>query len=88
MYGHGISYAGDLLDLATELGFIDKRGAFFRYNEELLGQGRENAKQFLEEHPDYCQILDQAVREASALRPLPAIRSAAADDDGADSGED
>jgi len=88
MYGHGISYEGDLLDLATELGFIDKRGAFFRYNEELLGQGRENAKQFLVEHPDYCQILDQAVREASALRPLPAIRSAVSDDDGADGGDE
>jgi recombination protein RecA len=73
MYGSGISYEGDLLDLATELGFIDKRGAFFRYNDELLGQGRENAKVFLAEHPDYCVTLDQAVREASALRPLPTL---------------
>jgi recombination protein RecA len=89
MYGTGISYAGDLLDLATELGFIDKRGAFFRYNDELLGQGRENAKKFLEERPEYCQVLDQAVREASALRPLQSVRTTGpdADDNGA-SGED
>jgi recombination protein RecA len=71
MYGHGISYEGDLLDLATTLEFIDKRGAFYRYNDELLGQGRENAKQFLQEHPEYCQVLDQAVREASSLQAVP-----------------
>jgi recombination protein RecA len=89
MYGTGISYAGDLLDLATELGFIDKRGAFFRYNDELLGQGRENAKKFLEERPEYCQVLDQAVREASALRPLHSVRTAGpGDDDNGASGDD
>ncbi len=71
MYGQGISYEGDLLDLATELEFVEKRGAFYRYNDELLGQGRENAKLFLREHPDYCVILDQSVREASSLHPLP-----------------
>ena len=70
MYGQGISYAGDLLDLATELGYVEKRGSFYRYNDELLGQGREKAKLFLEEHPDYCQILDQAIREAYGLPPL------------------
>ena len=73
MYGEGMSYEGDLLDLATELGFIEKRGAFYRYNEELLGQGRENAKQFLKENPAYCDELDQAIREASNLIPLPPI---------------
>jgi recombination protein RecA len=72
-YGHGISYEGDLLDLATELGFVEKRGAFYRYaaNDELLGQGRENAKQFLVEHPEYCRDLDRAVREAYNLPALP-----------------
>jgi recombination protein RecA len=70
MYGEGISYEGDLLDLATEMGLIEKRGAFYRYNEELLGQGRENAKVFLKEHPDYCEVLGQAVREAYGLNPV------------------
>ncbi len=73
MYGTGISYTGDLLDLATELGFIDKRGAFFRFNDELIGQGRENAKAHLQEHPEICEVLEQSVREAAALRPLPVL---------------
>jgi recombination protein RecA len=67
MYDSGISYEGDVLDLATELGFIEKRGAFYRYNDELLGQGRENAKQFLKENPAYLETLTQAVREAYSL---------------------
>ena len=70
MYGEGISYEGDVLDLATELGLIEKRGAFYRYNDELLGQGRENAKQFLREHPEYLQGLERAIREAYHLPPL------------------
>jgi recombination protein RecA len=79
MYGTGISYEGDLLDLATGLGFVDKRGAFFRLasTEEMLGQGRENAKQYLRDHPDVCAKLDQAVREAYNLPLLPASPPAA-----------
>jgi recombination protein RecA len=72
MYGMGISYVGDLLDLADQLGLVEKRGAFYRYNDEMIGQGREAAKVFLGEHPDYCVALDQAIREAYGLRPLPA----------------
>ncbi len=71
LYGTGISYEGDLLDLATELGFIEKRGSFYRYNEEMIGQGRENARQYLIEHPALCQALDQAIREAYNLRSAP-----------------
>jgi recombination protein RecA len=67
MYDRGISYEGDVLDLATELGFVEKRGAFYRYNDELLGQGRENAKQFLKENPAYLETLTQSVREAYSL---------------------
>lgn len=70
MFGEGISYEGDVLDLATELGVIEKRGAFYRYNEEVLGQGRENAKQFLKENPAYLQVLDQHVRQVYTLPPL------------------
>lgn len=77
LYGTGISYEGDLLDLATELGFIEKRGAFYRYNEEMIGQGRENARQYLIEHPALCQALDQAIREAYNLRSAPVPPSTA-----------
>lgn len=74
MYGQGISYEGDLLDLSVELELIEKRGAFYRYNDELLGQGRENSKAFLMEHPDYCFALDQSIREAYEL-PLSELPS-------------
>jgi recombination protein RecA len=63
MYGTGISYEGDLLDLATELGYIEKRGAFYRYDDDLIGQGRENAKITLSENPEICEALEQAIRE-------------------------
>jgi recombination protein RecA len=72
MYGEGISYSGDLLDLASELGLVERRGSFYRLasNEELLGQGRENAKDFLRDNPDVMEELDQAVREAYGLPML------------------
>ena len=52
MYNEGISKTGDVLDLSVEYGLVDKRGAYFRYGETLLGQGRENAKTFLSENPE------------------------------------
>jgi recombination protein RecA len=67
MYSSGISKVGDLLDLGVEYGIIDKRGSYFRYNEELIGQGRENAKQFLTENPDVAQGVEQNIRAAASL---------------------
>ena len=52
MYGEGISREGDLLDLAVERKIVEKSGAWFSYSGERLGQGRENAKQFLRDNPD------------------------------------
>ena len=52
MFGKGISAVGDILDLAANVGIVQKSGAWFAYNENKIGQGRENAKQFLTEHPD------------------------------------
>jgi recombination protein RecA len=72
MYNEGISKVGDILDMATDLGVIDKRGAFFRYKDELIGQGRENAKQFLRENPTLAAELENIVREQNGLPPLPA----------------
>ncbi len=63
MFGQGISREGDILDNAAELGIINKSGAWFAYNSEKIGQGRENAKQFLREHADICQEIEQKVRE-------------------------
>ncbi|NDJ36557.1 MAG: recombinase RecA [Chloroflexi bacterium] len=70
MYGEGISYTGDLLDLAVALELIEKRGSFYRYNGDLLGQGRENTKIELAANPDSCAALDQAIRENYGLPPL------------------
>jgi len=62
MYGEGISREGDLLDLAVEKRIIEKSGAWFAYGGDRLGQGRENAKQFLKENPQIRQTIDERVR--------------------------
>jgi recombination protein RecA len=62
MYGEGISRIGDLLDLAVDKRIVEKSGAWFAYGGERLGQGRENAKQFLKENPDICRTIEDRVR--------------------------
>ena len=66
MYGTGISREGSLLDVGVELGFIKKAGAWFTYEGEQLGQGRENAKQFLRETPELMVAIDERVRSSLA----------------------
>jgi recombination protein RecA len=63
MYGQGISREGSVLDVAVELGFVKKAGAWFTYEGEQLGQGRENVKNFLRENPQLMAEIDQRVRE-------------------------
>ena len=63
MFGEGISYEGDLLDLAADVDVVNKSGAWYAYNGNKIGQGRENAKLFLKEHPDVCAEIDKKVRE-------------------------
>jgi len=67
MYNAGISKEGDVLDLAVEYGILEKRGAYYRYDDLLLGQGRENAKTYLLENPDLCVKLDHLVRLQAGL---------------------
>ena len=62
MYGEGISREGDLLDLAVEKRIVEKSGAWFAYSGDRLGQGRENAKQFLKENPEIRQTIEDRVR--------------------------
>jgi recombination protein RecA len=77
IYNQGISYEGDLLDLAVDRKLIEKSGAWFSYKGERLGQGRENAKQFLHEHPEILNILDKKVREmVGLLKPAPVVTEA------------
>jgi recombination protein RecA len=66
MYNEGISKAGDLLDLATSMEIITKRGSFFNYGDLRLGQGRENAKDYLRAHNELCEEIELAVRERGA----------------------
>jgi recombination protein RecA len=67
MYGEGISRTGDLIDLAVDKRIIEKSGAWFAYGGERLGQGRENAKQFLKENPDISRAIEDRVRRELGL---------------------
>jgi recombination protein RecA len=68
MYGEGISREGSIVDLATELDIINKSGAWYSYDNERLGQGRENAKQFLKDHPNIASIIENRFRENSLIQ--------------------
>ncbi|KWU62131.1 recombinase RecA [Priestia sp. YIM B13446] len=67
MYGEGISKEGEILDIASELDIVQKSGSWYSYNDERLGQGRENAKQFLKENTDIRQEIAGQVREHHGL---------------------
>lgn len=62
MFGQGISREGDILDLAANCGVVNKSGAWYAYRDEKIGQGRENAKQYLKEHPEICADIERQVR--------------------------
>lgn len=70
MYGEGISREGSLIDIGTELDIVDKSGAWYSYAGDRLGQGRENAKQFLKENPQIAEVIEQKIREASNLTTI------------------
>lgn len=67
MYGEGISKEGSIIDIGAELDVVDKSGAWYSYSGERLGQGRENAKIYLKEHPEISNAIEQKIREASNL---------------------
>jgi recombination protein RecA len=87
MYNEGISKVGDLIDLATQLGIVDKRGAFFSYGETRLGQGRENSKEFLRQNPEVADVIEATIRQRATggevALPL-AIGEETADEAGGD----
>ncbi len=71
MYDEGISREGDLIDVAVEMGLLDKRGAYYSYGDTRLGQGRENAKEFLRENPQMAQEISDMVRKEAGLPLVP-----------------
>ena len=73
-YENGISKTGEIVDLGTDLGIIDKRGAFYRYGETLLGQGRENAKVFLHENANISDDIEDQVRAYYGLPTLKQVK--------------
>jgi len=71
MFDHGISREGNLLDLGTELGLVSKSGAFFSYGDIRLGQGRESAKQYLSQHPELAEEIEQQIRASATTTHHP-----------------
>ena len=68
MFGQGISKDGDLLDLGAEMGIIKKSGAFFSFGETRIGQGRENAKEYLRQHHDMAQEIERQIRATASTK--------------------
>jgi recombination protein RecA len=79
IYGRGISKEGEVLDLGVESNLIEKSGTWYSYNGERLGQGRENAKNFLRDHPDLISDIEAKIRQACNLKPVAGAASVAAD---------
>jgi recombination protein RecA len=71
MYNEGISKSGDILDLAAELGIIEKRGSYYSYGDLRLGQGRENAKDFLRENPEMAAEIELGVQQQALSGAMP-----------------
>lgn len=81
MYGEGISREGSIIDIGVELDIVQKSGAWFSYNGERLGQGRENSKQFLKDHADLSGQIERQIREATLNEVAVAARTSAAQQD-------
>ena len=81
MYNEGISKTGEILDLGASLDIVTKRGAFYSYGDIRLGQGRENAKEFLKQNLELSDEIEKAVREQALGAGLPLDKSGAESDE-------
>ena len=81
LYGEGVSFFGELVDLGVEYGFVQKSGSWYSYNNDKIGQGKDNAKQYLRDNPDKAKELEAAIRDKAfaALKNAPVVH---AEDDG------
>ena len=68
MYGEGVSKTGELIDLGAKAGVVEKSGSWFSYKSQRIGQGRENAKTYLREHPEMAAEIEQTIRERGRRR--------------------
>jgi len=83
MYGEGVSKTGELIDLGEKAGVVEKSGSWFSYDGQRIGQGRENAKNFLKEHPEIAQTIENKVRENAGIL-ADALMDGGKDDDDED----
>jgi recombination protein RecA len=67
MYGHGVSKTGELVDLGVKAGIVEKSGAWFSFDSQRIGQGRENAKQFLAQNPEIAAQIEKSIRANAGL---------------------
>ena len=67
MYGEGISKTGELIDLGVKAGVVEKSGSWYSYGDERIGQGRENAKQFLRDNPETAYAIEDKIRASHGL---------------------
>jgi recombination protein RecA len=87
MYGEGISKTGELLDLGIKAGIVEKSGSWFSYGSERIGQGRENAKQYLKDHPDRAAEIEAKIRQNAGLVSEALLSGGDASDDMAGASE-
>ncbi len=84
MYGQGISKLGEIIDLGVKAGVVEKSGSWFSYNSQRIGQGRDNAREFLKANPDIAAEIEQAVRKNAGLIVEELLVGPAAEGDGED----
>jgi recombination protein RecA len=87
MYGEGISKLGEIIDLGAQAGIIEKSGAWFSYDGQRIGQGRENTRAYLKEHPEIAAKIEQAIRHDAGLADAMMTRNAASEDSAEPDGE-
>jgi recombination protein RecA len=87
MYGEGVSKVGEILDLGVKAGVVEKSGTWFSYDSQRLGQGRENAKNFLKSNPDVAGKIETAIRQNAGLIAEKILKGEEEDDDGDEAAE-
>lgn len=81
LYGEGISFVGELVDLGVNYGFIQKAGSWYSYGSEKIGQGKDNVKTYLKEHPEKAKEIEAKIRAEAFSRTVPFIESAIVDEE-------
>jgi recombination protein RecA len=80
LYGEGISFMGELVDLGVSYGFIQKAGSWYSYGDEKIGQGKDNVKAFLKEHPEKAKEIEAKIRAEAFKKPLPILEQPVIDE--------